>query len=126
MGLSLYAPPEMEVVAKNLGPVTSARVRLSPLTVFVGPNNSGKSFMAMLAYAACRASAPGYRYIPSVHLNQLRRGSRTSLPFRFMRLGQMKNLSQDQREQFTSVFEALAERPNLRASSVPVEVVSLL
>jgi predicted ATPase len=39
----------------NLGPVRSARVQGRPLTVFVGPNNSGKSVIATAIYAALSA-----------------------------------------------------------------------
>ncbi len=45
----------MEVSVANFGPLTSARIRLQPLTVFVGPNNSGKSYLAMLLYSLYQA-----------------------------------------------------------------------
>lgn len=35
----------------NFGPITRAHIDLRPLTVFVGPNNTGKSYMAVLIYA---------------------------------------------------------------------------
>src|SRR5947207_4554784 len=38
------------------GPIRHANVRLRPLTIFVGPNNSGKSYMAMLIYSILRAT----------------------------------------------------------------------
>ncbi|MCC6065825.1 MAG: ATP-binding protein, partial [Thermofilum sp.] len=39
---------ELEVEIENFGPISSGEVRLRPLTVFIGPNNSGKSYTAML------------------------------------------------------------------------------
>jgi predicted ATPase len=39
---------ELEVEVENFGPISSGRVRLKPLTIFIGPNNSGKSYTAML------------------------------------------------------------------------------
>lgn len=36
---------------KNFGPIYSADVELRPLTVFVGPSNTGKSYLAILIYA---------------------------------------------------------------------------
>lgn len=36
---------------KNFGPVSNAKITLKPLTVFVGPNNSGKSYTAMLIHS---------------------------------------------------------------------------
>ncbi len=37
--------------ATDFGPLASARVELRPLTVFVGPSNTGKSWLATLLYA---------------------------------------------------------------------------
>ena len=42
-------PPELEVV--NFGPVVRAKIDLRPLTVFIGPSNTGKSYLAILIYA---------------------------------------------------------------------------
>ena len=36
---------------RNFGPIYSAEVELRPLTVFVGPSNTGKSYLAILIYA---------------------------------------------------------------------------
>ena len=38
----------------DCGPIARARVELRPLTVFVGPSNTGKSWLATLAYALHR------------------------------------------------------------------------
>lgn len=35
---------------ENFGPISKARIELRPLTVFVGPSNTGKSYMAILTY----------------------------------------------------------------------------
>ncbi len=45
----IQEPTELSV--SNLGPVESANIELRPLTVFVGPSNTGKSYVAMLIYA---------------------------------------------------------------------------
>ncbi len=42
-------PLELEVL--NFGPIAKAKVKLRPLTVFVGPSNTGKSYLAILTYA---------------------------------------------------------------------------
>ena len=47
----------LTVSVENFGPIREGTVELRPLTVFVGPNNSGKSYMAMLIYAVARALA---------------------------------------------------------------------
>ena len=45
-------PPELEV--SNFGPIVEAKIDLRPLTVFVGPSNTGKSYLAILVYALHR------------------------------------------------------------------------
>ena len=41
-------PPMLSV--ENFGPISKAKIELRPLTVFVGPSNTGKSYMAILTY----------------------------------------------------------------------------
>ena len=43
------SPLQLEV--SNFGPVAKANIDLRPLTVFVGPSNTGKSYLAILIYA---------------------------------------------------------------------------
>ena len=50
----------LTVSVENFGPIREGTVELRPLTVFVGPNNSGKSYMAMLLYAVARALAADF------------------------------------------------------------------
>lgn len=40
-----------ELEANNFGPIVNAKIGLRPLTVFVGPSNTGKSYLAILIYA---------------------------------------------------------------------------
>ena len=40
---------------KDFGPIAEARVDMRPLTVFVGPSNTGKSYLATLIYALHRS-----------------------------------------------------------------------
>ena len=58
--------PVLEV--ENFGPVKRARIELRPLTVLLGKNNTGKSFLASLIYVLGRY-APPITYIlePSEH-----------------------------------------------------------
>ena len=44
-------PPKVELAVKNFGPIAEANVDLRPLTVFVGPSNTGKTYFATLVYA---------------------------------------------------------------------------
>lgn len=41
----------LNLEVRDFGPIGEARVELRPLTVFVGPSNTGKSYLAMLIYA---------------------------------------------------------------------------
>ena len=43
--------PVVEIAVKNFGPINSAKIDLRPLTVFVGPSNTGKTYLAVLIYA---------------------------------------------------------------------------
>ena len=45
------------IEVKDFGPIAEGAVDLKPLTVFIGPNNSGKSYMALLVYALSRVGA---------------------------------------------------------------------
>ena len=45
-------PLELEVT--DFGPIVSGQIDLRPLTVFVGPSNTGKSYLAILIYALHR------------------------------------------------------------------------
>ena len=44
----------LELEVSNLGPIVKGKIDLRPLTVFVGPSNTGKSYMAILIYALHR------------------------------------------------------------------------
>ena len=42
--------PKVEIAVKNFGPIAEADIDLRPLTVFVGPSNTGKTYFATLIY----------------------------------------------------------------------------
>ncbi|MBF0540130.1 MAG: AAA family ATPase [Nitrospirae bacterium] len=43
---------DLRLEVKNFGPISKADVEIKPLTMFIGPNNSGKSYLAMLVRSA--------------------------------------------------------------------------
>ena len=49
----------LELEVSNFGPIVEARIDLRPLTVFVGPSNTGKSYLAILIYALHRYFSGG-------------------------------------------------------------------
>lgn len=54
-GSSPHTSGDYRITATNFGPIREAEVDLRPLTVFVGPSNTGKSYLATLLYALHRA-----------------------------------------------------------------------
>lgn len=49
----------LDMQIRNFGPIRDASISLRPLTVFIGPNNTGKSYAAMLAHSiisSCRST----------------------------------------------------------------------
>ena len=46
--------PNVRISAENFGPIVNGSIDLRPLTVFVGPSNTGKTYFAILIYALHR------------------------------------------------------------------------
>ena len=42
---------KLKIEAKDFGPISGGKITLKPLTLFIGPNNSGKSYAAMLIHS---------------------------------------------------------------------------
>ncbi len=49
------SPESLEIEVSDFGPIAEAKVEIRPLTVFLGPSNTGKSYLATLIYALHRA-----------------------------------------------------------------------
>ena len=49
---------ELSVEAKDFGPISGGKITLKPLTIFIGPNNSGKSYAAMLIHSIFESYTP--------------------------------------------------------------------
>lgn len=49
--------PDLKISIKDFGPIAEGEIELKPLTVFIGPNNSGKSYAAMLMYSIFKSIA---------------------------------------------------------------------
>lgn len=45
------APLHLDMAIRNFGPIKRASLSLRPLTIFIGPSNTGKSYAAMLAHS---------------------------------------------------------------------------
>jgi predicted ATPase len=49
---------ELVIEARNFGPISRGKIALKPLTLFIGPNNSGKSYAAMLVHSIFESFTP--------------------------------------------------------------------
>ena len=58
--------PNVRISAKNFGPIVSGSVDLRPLTVFVGPSNTGKTYLATLIYALHK-TLPDFSLLPVMY-----------------------------------------------------------
>ena len=65
---SLPNEDRLEFQVNDFGPIVDATIALRPLTVFVGPSNTGKSYLAILIYAL-------HRYFGGAWLARRRFGS---------------------------------------------------
>ena len=63
----------LTVDIRNFGPIKKASISLKPLTIFSGPNNSGKSYAALLLHSIVSAySSPRKRYrLSDIHYRKL-------------------------------------------------------
>lgn len=55
--------PNVEIAVRNFGPIAEGKVDLRPLTVFVGPSNTGKTYFATLIYALHGVSSGFSRFL---------------------------------------------------------------
>ena len=62
----------LQLSVTNLGPIAKADIELRPMTVFVGPSNTGKSYLAILIYALHRFFGGGGLWrTPRRHIGRL-------------------------------------------------------
>ena len=59
------ANPTLEV--SNFGPISCGQVELRPLTVFAGPSNTGKSWLATLIYALYQNDEDAFQMVVGAH-----------------------------------------------------------
>lgn len=59
------AQENLNLSVANFGPIAKAEIDLRPLTVFVGPGNTGKSYLTILIYAL-------HKFFGGPHITSLR------------------------------------------------------
>ena len=62
----LRRPVDIRLMVRDFGPVAEGEIELRPLTVFVGPSNTGKTYLAVLMYALHRVFG-GFPRLPLFH-----------------------------------------------------------
>lgn len=72
------ASQNVRIKVANFGPIANAAVDLRPLTVFVGPSNTGKTYLAILIYALHKA-LEGFSRLPPVTKYFYRAGKEMSI-----------------------------------------------
>ncbi len=60
--------PQVEISVSNFGPIAEADLDLRPLTVFVGPSNTGKTYLSVLIYALHRVFEGFLEFLPLYNL----------------------------------------------------------
>ena len=55
--------PNVRISTENFGPIVNGSIDLRPLTVFVGPSNTGKTYLATLIYALHK-TLPDFSLLP--------------------------------------------------------------
>jgi len=65
-----FGQPNVRLEVQDFRPLAQASIELRPLTVFVGPSNTGKTYLALLIYALHyiftgfpRLLLPAHRYM---------------------------------------------------------------
>ena len=103
--------PKVEIAVKNFGPIVEANIDLRPLTVFVGPSNTGKTYFATLVYAL-HGILDGFPRIPLLN-------------FAGLSFAKMVSNSEDSADSTASEKDILKSFENLRTSERPFKFSDL-
>ena len=105
----------LELNLTDFGPIAKAELDLRPLTVFVGPSNTGKSYLAILIYAL-------HRYFSEVVWPSHRRYYRQ---YRKPSADRQKNLTQKAMDALVKALEQRTRVDKL-SDSLPPEIVTFI
>ena len=56
----------LDIEIKNFGPIVSGKISVKPMTVLMGPNNSGKSYAALLIHSILNQSTSPIKFPPCI------------------------------------------------------------
>ena len=113
-----YNTPKVEISVRNFGPIAEADLDLRPLTVFVGPSNTGKTYLSVLIYALHRVFEE-FADFPSLYISRLiaygLRYDRT----KFLKM--LNKLKSGQALTFLDLPEAVREKAQYRLNNLEVD-----
>jgi len=106
------------ISVEDFGPIVGASVDLRPLTVFVGPSNTGKSYLAILIYALHQFFCDSNDVVRQ-RVNPLRIGRHLVVPA-------LENFTTDARfqERWTDFLTNMHEKNTI--SSLPKEIAAIV
>ena len=111
--------PNVKIAVRNFGPIVEGTVDLRPLTVFVGPSNTGKTYFSTLLYALHRIFA-GFPRLPfPQHFAYLPSEYRLVRP---AALDPLYRLLRDNEEEFHGLLEKLNASQPLDLSDLPQNI----
>ncbi len=107
---------QLDLAVTNFGPIREGKIHLKPLTIFMGPNNSGKSYMAILIHSilGARVNLENiFNMVKPEHISKIRQKSRNSpnvtnditIPLIFKTMG--KNIHENISKNFSAELSNL-------------------
>ena len=122
----------ISVTVKDFGPIIEGAIELKPLTVFIGPNNSGKSHLATLVYALVQGAMTQVLF-ESATLRGLRQNdvsSRDRRNFYFDLTSRLSEPDDELGKEINAWIEKIlisgVELSNIRFSDMPESFLRLL
>lgn len=110
----------IQIGVRNFGPIAHGLVDLRPLTVFVGPSNTGKTYLSILAYTLHR-SLGGFQRLPLSHQS-------VNFPYDLIgyRRGLARSESPEAIEQQVRDLMRVVDQAEVKYSDLPAKVRSNL
>ena len=113
--------PKVEIGVENFGPIAQANIDLRPLTVFVGPSNTGKTYFTNLIYAMHSVfygiRPPRFRSLPGPEITH------NFLDFLSLEMVDLSESQLSKNKVIQNVIEKLRESKRLfRLSNLPAEM----
>ena len=110
--------PKVEISVRNFGPIAEADLDLRPLTVFVGPSNTGKTYLSVLIYAL-QGIFEEFADFPSLYISRLIAYGLRYDREKFLKV--LNKLKSGQALTFLDLPEAVREKAQYRLKNIEVD-----